>query len=244
MARSASNIDYKTQQAEFFLRRLSEVNVGFFEAQCFADAFVSASRSVTFTLQAVCSSIPGFVEWYSHQQTIMRADDLMRFFHNYRTSSIHMGDSPTRAGSSARAPDGRTVFLYYFLPTPDLPSPPATDVVSACREYFCRTLRIVLACYRRFPHDLDDRWHYTPEHFCSLGLTVEDAEEALGFPRGWTAVGEASPEQILERWHLLIRHHCVGCQLGELFYEYLGETFDGPEINVTQPERCSEPRAE
>ena len=230
MARSASNIDYKTQQAEFFLRRLSEPNVGFFEAQCYADAFVAATRSVTFALQSVCSAIPGFSEWYSHQQSAMRADGLMRFFHDYRTFSVHVGDSPTRAGSSARDSDGRPSFLYYFLPTQDIPSPPTTDVVSACREYFCRTLRVVLECYRRFPHDLDDRWHFTPEHFRSLGLTVEDAEEAMGFPRGWTAVGEASLEQILERWHLLIRHHCVGCQIADLFYEYLGETFNGPEI--------------
>lgn len=232
MVRSASNIDYKTQQAEFFLRRLSESNVGFFEAQCYADAFVSAARSVTFALQAVCSSIPGFAEWYSDQQAAMRSDSLMRFFHDYRTSSVHMGDTPTRAGSSTRDTHGRPIFLYYFLPTPNLPSPPDADVVSACREYFRRTLRVVLECYRHFPHELDDRWHYTPEHFQSLGLTVEDAEEAMGFPRGWTAVGEASPEQILERWHLLIRHHCVGCQLGELFHEYLGETFDGPTITV------------
>ena len=80
MARSASNIDYKVQQAEFFLRRLSEPNVGFFEAQCYADAFVAATRSVTFALQAVCSGIPGFSEWYYHQQSAMRADSLMRFF--------------------------------------------------------------------------------------------------------------------------------------------------------------------
>jgi hypothetical protein len=230
MARSASNIDYKVQQAEFFLRRLSEPNVGFFEAQCYADAFVAATRSVTFALQAVCSGIPGFSEWYSHQQSAMRADSLMRFFHDYRTSSAHVGDSPTRAGWSGRDSEGNPRFLYYFLPTQDIPSPPTRDVVSACRDYFCRTLRVVLDCYRRFPHELDDRWHFTPEHFSSLGLTVEDAEEAMGFPRGWTAVGEASPEQILERWRLLIRHHCVGCQISDLFYEYLGETFDGPEI--------------
>jgi hypothetical protein len=235
MVRSASNIDYKTQQAEFFLRRLSETNVGFFEAQCFADAFVSANRSVTFALQAVCSSIPGFVDWYSTQQAAMRADSLMRFFHDYRTSSVHMGECPTRACSRSRGSDERPVTLYFFLPTPDLPSPPDADVVSACREYFCRTLRVVLNCYRRFSYDLDDRWHYSPAHFQSLGLTVEDAEEAMGFPRGWTAVGEATPDQILERWHLLIRHHCVGCQIGELFYEYLGETFDGPENTVSIP---------
>lgn len=232
MARSASNIDYKTQQAEFFLRRLSEPNVGFFEAQCYADAFVAATRSVTFALQSVCSAIPGFAQWYSQQRAAMRADSLMRFFHDYRTSSVHMGDSPTRAGSSRRDSNGRLCFLYYFLPIQDIPSPPATDVASACREYFCRTLRVVLECYRQFPHHLDDRWHFTPEHFQSLGLTVEDAEEAMGFPRGWTSVGEASPEQILERWRLLIRHNCVGCQIGGLFHEYLGETFDGPKITA------------
>jgi hypothetical protein len=229
MARSASIIDYKAQQAEFFLRRLSEPRVNFFEVQCFTDAFVTAARSVTFALQSVCVRIPGFVEWYTQQQAAMRADGLMRFFHDYRTASTHIGDTPTRAGHAGRDASGRLVFLYFFLPTPDLPSPPTSNVVSACREYFSRTLRVVLDCYRRFPHDLDDRWHFTAQHFESLGRTVEDAEEAMGFPRGWTAVGETSPEQLATRWSLLRQHHCTGCQINDLFYEYLGETFNGPD---------------
>ena len=57
--------------------------------------------------------------------------------------------------------------------------------------------------------------------------TADDADEELGFPRGWTDVGDIFPET--ERWRALRHTQTVGCQLNELFNTYLGKMVYGPD---------------
>jgi hypothetical protein len=44
-------------------------------------------------------------------------------------------------------------------------------------------LTIVFDCYEDFRFKINAQWYFTEENFSSRGLTVEDAEEELGFPR-------------------------------------------------------------
>lgn len=231
MPRSVSIIDYKIAQADFFLTKLDAVGHDFFAAQCYCDAFVSACRSVTFAVQSVCKDLNGFDSWYRVEQDKMRNDSLLRFFHDYRTISNHIGQTPVLGGFSD--PQRRGSIRLTFLPTGDLPKPPEIDVHGACVEYFTKTLDLVFRLYERFPADLDDRWHYTQEHFSRLGFCIEDAEEALGFPRGWTSIS-GTEEELLERWRLLRRTETIGPQIQEAFHRYLGRVFLGPDDNVEQ----------
>ncbi len=67
--RSFDLVDLKVAEAEFFLKRLRRTRRDFFAVQCHFSAFVSAARSVTYSLQAVLSDRPGFKEWYESHQT-------------------------------------------------------------------------------------------------------------------------------------------------------------------------------
>ena|GEM_PF-1697607 len=60
-----------------------------------------------------------------------------------------------------------------------------------------------------------------------MGKTIEDAEESLGFPRGWTDIGKDSSE--LQRWAALRYTQTIGCQLNDLFFRYLGRQIEGPD---------------
>lgn len=225
MARSVSIIDYKVQQAEFFLEKLEGCGYEFFAAQCYADAFVSGCRSITFSVQAVCREVAGFEQWYAAEQGRMKVDTLCTFFNSYRTASIHIGDTPVRVGAG-RSGESR----YYFMATQDIRNVPEVDVVTACRDYFASIIGLVYRLYSSFPHDLDDRWHYTAHHFASRGLSVEDAEEALGFPRGWTRLN-GSEEELVERWRLLRKFHTSGPVIQDIFQKYLNQVIEGPDLN-------------
>ena len=223
MARSVSIIDYKVQQADFFLGKLEECELDFFGAQCYADAFVSACRSVTFSVQSVCKEVPEFRSWYAEEQKRMKADYLCTFFNSYRTASIHVGETPVLAGTGRQGEH-----YYFFMPTKDIPNVPEADVVSACRDYFKGVVGLVYRLYVRFPTDLDDRWHFTAKHFTSRNLSIEDAEEALGYPRGWTHI-TGSEEELIKRWRLLRYTGTSGPVIQEIFYKYLNQVVDGPD---------------
>ncbi|MGR3319025.1 MAG: hypothetical protein ACUZ8O_11170 [Candidatus Anammoxibacter sp.] len=56
-------------------------------------------------------------------------------------------------------------------------------------------------------------------------ITIEDAEEELGFPRGWTYIENLEGEEM--RWKMLRRNQC-GCSINHLFHKYLGKMFEQP----------------
>ena len=227
MFRSISIVEYKVQQAQFFLEKISQVELDFFAVQCFVDAFVGAARGITFSMQAVLGDVPGFAEWYATRQATLKGDTVCQFFNQYRRVSTHIGDTVVRGGMSARNQSGEPVVKYFFMPVPDLPDVPEQDVLSICTDYFRVLLKLVYDIMMDFKYQLDDRWYFTKENFHGMGKTVEDAEKELGFPRGWTGIGDVFPE--CERWRVLRRTQTVGCQLNELFLRYLGNTIQGPD---------------
>ncbi len=116
--------------------------------------------------------------------------------------------------------------LYYFMPTEDLPVVPNDDVVTACSKYFQTILEIVYDCYERFGPIIDSQQRYTADYFEALRKTIDDAEEELGFPRGWTDVGD--PNAIAYRWQTL-RDQAEVCEINHLFEKLLGRVTRTPE---------------
>lgn len=49
-----------------------------------------------------------------------------------------------------------------------------------------------------FGFDIDPDRYYTIENMKRLNLTIEDIEEELGLPRGWTGMGGGTVEQRIE----------------------------------------------
>ena len=226
MARSISVVEYKVQQAHFFLQRITDAGSDLFAVQCYTDAFASAARSVTFSMQAVIKEIHGFEPWYMRRVELLKEDRIARFFNDYRVASTHIGDTVVRGASSSRAADGTLTVLYSFIPISDLPSVPHGDVYSICKGHFTKILGIVFDAFTEFLWQLDDRWYYTAEHFVEMGKTVEDAVQELGFPAHWLGASRV-PEE--EQWRLLRRTQTTGCQVNDLFQIYLGKTIRGPD---------------
>jgi hypothetical protein len=226
MARSFQLVDHKVAETEFFLCRIPECEFDFFAAQCYTNAFTYSARNITFAIQSVVSDTAGFKQWYQEVQEQLKGNNLAKFFNEYRRVSTHIGEQLVGGGAFHVADNGEQVIAYFFRPNQDLQVVPQDDVLSLCSEYFTDLLRLVFDCYEKFKYIIDAKWYYTSENFEKLGKTIEDAEQELGFPRGWTDIGE--PSMMEKRWKLL-RSRALGCEINHIFKRYLGKTFLQPE---------------
>lgn len=236
MSRSISIVEYKVQQAHFFLERLELSDVNFFAVQCFTDGFASACRSVTFSMQAVLNEVPGFKDWYLPRMEALRQDRVFAFFNSYRTASIHIGDTLVRGGASFRGEDGKFRMQYFFIAIPEVPCVPDEDVLTICRSHFKNLLALVYDAFSTFLYQLDDRWYFTKDNFRRMGRSFDDAIMELGFPREWTVAAEGAGLNDGDKWRVLRSTQTVGCQLNQLFDRYLGKTIEGPDDNKEQDE--------
>ncbi|MFT3787818.1 MAG: hypothetical protein QM770_16880 [Tepidisphaeraceae bacterium] len=222
MPRTFSHVDGKLAEAEFFLKEIKGCDHDFFAIRCFVSAFSSSARSVTFALQSCLTGVAGFEEWYKARQKALRDNKLARFFHEFRRINEHVGDNLVAGGRTVPGQEPK----HWFLPSEDVPWVPDEDVATACHTYFLMVLSLVFDCYVDFGPEVDAQQRYTPEYFQTIGKTIEDAEEELGYPRGWTNIGK--PELDAYRWELL-RRRTPGCEINGLFEAYLGETTPCPE---------------
>ena len=220
MPRSFGLVDSKVQEAEYFLDRILSAEYYFFGVQCDAVAFAASARSITFAMQASLTGIPEFDNWYTKKQRQLRKDPLARFFHEFRRISQHIGDNVVVGGSSGD--DGP---LFHFGPVPELKNVPDLDVATACREYFITILELVYDCYIEFNPLINGQWRFTSNHFISIGRTIQDAWEELGFPREWSDVVEFDDEV---KWKHL-RRQADGCSIQGQFERWLAKRVPHPD---------------
>lgn len=230
MTRSISIVEYKVEQARFFLDQMLNSDLNFFAVQCFTDAFASACRSITLSMQAVINEVNGFKGWYAARIEMLKNDPLVRFFNDYRVVSVHIGETVVGGGTSYIDENGNRVRQYFFTPIPDLQEVPSGDVFRICKTHFTTLVRLVFDAFEEFRYDLDERWYFTEDHFRQTGKSLGDAIEELGFPQDWLAASSGFPES--ERWTVLRRTQTVGCQLNSVFESYLGKTISGPDDEI------------
>ncbi|VAX16744.1 hypothetical protein MNBD_NITROSPINAE04-1856 [hydrothermal vent metagenome] len=220
--RSFSIIDYKVAEADFFLQKISDCGYNFIEARYYMSAFISSTRTITYSLQAILKDHEGFSEWYKKHQAELKNDPVCSFFHNFRNVNHHIGDNVLNGGSTT---DIKGKAHFWFSPTKDIRKVPAEDVETASRKYIVKIISIVFDCYLKFGPIIDAKQRYTAEYFESIGKTIEDAEEELEFPKGWTDIGDKSA--IPYRWQAL-RDSAIGCEVNHIFQKYLGATTPMP----------------
>ncbi|MDB6139108.1 MAG: hypothetical protein JWO94_2180 [Verrucomicrobiaceae bacterium] len=223
MARSFGLVDNKIQEAEYFLDRILEAKQFFFGVQCDAVAFAASARSVTFSMQASLTGLPQFDIWYTRKQSELRDIPLAKFFHEFRRVSQHIGNNVVVGGSS----QGKNT-LFHFGPVPGLINVPTLDVASTCTEYFKLLLEVVYEGYLTFNPLINGQWRFTRQHFESIGKTIEDAEEELGYPRGWLKVPEFDDDT---RWSYL-RRAADGCNIQAQFERWLDKRVPHPDDEV------------
>ncbi len=208
MARSFDLVDEKVFEADFFLEKMQEIDANMAEMRFYFSAFVSAARSVTFAMQAVLAGVEGFSDWYKERQEELKSNELASYFVNVRNESQHLGVNPIAKGSILQGN-----ILYYFSDAPF-----QFDVVAASEEYIKLLVNILYGCYKKFGPDIDPEQYYTVKNLAKLNLSLEDIEEELGFPRGWTDIDSSNDEIRLQA----LSNTMPKTQIDTIFQKYLG----------------------
>ncbi len=174
----------KLLEAEHFLARLIHSNGSEFHFEL--NAFLSASRSVSFVLQKAMSDVPGFASWYEQQQVRMKADISMAFFLNLRNISQKEGPISIAGGS---LPDGG--WTYRFVGEPDAVPEDLTgrDIGACCAAHLAKLASLLLECIRAFPFHSCPGRAFTEEGMAALGYSWRDVEAAIGRPPGSANAG-------------------------------------------------------
>lgn len=224
MLRSFQIVDFKVFESEFFLSKLKDAirRNSFFDQRAYVSAFLSASRSITFTIQASLSDLPDFEDWYQKQRAQLSQNQLAQYFLKARNLSQKVGYYPNLVAKSSHLND--QFFSKIFDITRKFDElndiAPKLDLFSACKEYFVVLLQIVYDCYRKFGTVIDPKKYFTRSNFQALGKTIDDLEAEFGFPRGWTDIPESNEDK---RWKVFMSQvHPL--EIDNLFIGYLDKS--------------------
>lgn len=209
----------KVGEADYFLDKLSEVQGNYDEFSYVLSAFSSASRSITFSLQAVMSKYPNFENWYKPHQEKLKSNDLARYFVDLRNYLQKVGEVPV--GHTGTMRDGKIQHVSFFMDIDSLKGAPPGEVTKLAKEYFLEILKVVECCYRDYWVYVDPRALFTIEGLSQLGWTIEDIEECGGLPRGYTDVPYGGSDKDIQRLRLLSREF-QGDELMEQYFEKYG----------------------
>ena len=173
----------KLLEAEYFLGRLTCAHDLRFQFEL--NAFLSASRSVTFVLQKALSHVGSFEEWYGSKQAEMRKDAAMRFFLTLRNISQKEGPVSFVVGL---LPSGEWTYRFVGRPEPVPNELAGRDIGACCATHLMKLANLLQECVGAFPFDSCPARALTEEGMAALGYNWRDVETALGLPTGWTDV--------------------------------------------------------
>src|SRR6185312_15819380 len=136
----------RLQECEHFLVRLNDSDGLQFKFQL--NAFLSASRSVTFVLQKSLAHVAMFEKWYWERQDEMKADAAMRFFLELRNISQKQGPISYVGGATLT---GGWSYRFVSLQTTVPKELIGRDIAECCAHHLCKLAHLLLACFRAFP---------------------------------------------------------------------------------------------
>jgi hypothetical protein len=192
-------VEEKRAEMSFFLVRLSASPADELAFRSYFSAFASASMSVLYALDAARKRIdPQFDSWYRpRREQLTGHDPIARYVLARRGESVHLGEPRVRSMRIRRGDDGKPAYEFFFSLDPHRPEPVAVDVLSACEHTHNAVWDVVEDVRKAFPRAARD-YLLDATTLAAEGLTVEDAEERLGFPRGWSFVDGYSSQQRLD----------------------------------------------
>jgi hypothetical protein len=157
------------------------------EFQFELNAFLSASRSVSFVLQKAMAGVPGFADWYIERQAAMKADAAMRYFLELRNVSQKQG--PVSFVGSA-LPGGGWTYRFVGDPFDVPPELTGVDIGAGCASHLMKLAQLLFVCARTFPFHSCPARAFTEKGMTELGYDWGDVETALGLPIGYTEAGD------------------------------------------------------
>jgi hypothetical protein len=189
------NAEEKAEEMRFFYERLEESTKNVFEFRAYFSAFSSAAASVLMVLQAARKRIdPDFAAWLEpRRRDLTEEDPICGYVLKGRSESIHEGETRIRSGSVQTDPEGADVWTNYFSYGFSA-EPISVPVLEACRHTLDRVCDLVSAARLAFPEATPD-FFPDAQTLVREGLTVEDIEDRVGLPRGWTALPGITVQQ-------------------------------------------------
>lgn len=187
----------KLLEAEHFLARM--IAASGMEFQFELNAFLSASRSVTFVLQKAFANVPNFADWYEGQRAKMQKDCAMHFFLELRNFSQKQG--PVSIVGGLQMNGGWT---YRFIGQQrSVPSElVGRDVCACCAAHLTKLATLLAECARDFPFHSCPGRAFTETGMKELAYDWRDVEAWLGLPEGWTEVADIPA---VEKFRILSR---------------------------------------
>lgn len=179
-------VSQKIGEADYFLDELKDVHPFEPAFNYIFSAYVSALRSITFTLQYVMRKYPDFDEWYVPKQQKLRESKLARAFVELRNHTQKTGIIPIAPENSIY--EGKFYdSTQFFIPrNTDFKEVPSGDVIELCEKCLIEVLEVVSECYKDFDVYIDPRVMFTERGLKALNWTIEDLEESVGLHRGHT----------------------------------------------------------
>jgi hypothetical protein len=174
----------RLQECEYFLGRMADAQGTEFTFEL--NAFLSASRSVTFVLQKVLAHVAAFEAWFAAQRDQMKGDAAMRFFLELRNISQKQGPVAHIAGGTLHGGWSRRFVSAQTRVPPELVG---REVTECCADHLQKLAVLILKYFREYPFHACVAQALTPEGMNALRYTFEDVEALLGLPTRYTDVG-------------------------------------------------------
>jgi len=179
-------VSHKIGEADYFLQELKLTHPYEPKFNYIFSAYVSALRSITFTLQYVMTKYPDFDVWYKLRQDKLRSSKLARAFVEFRNQAQKTGIVPIAPERSLFEGIFYTTTQFYIPTNSELKEVPDGNVIELSEKCLIEVLTIVAECYNDYDIYIDPRVLFTERGISELNWTVEDVEEFVGFPRGYT----------------------------------------------------------
>lgn len=234
MTQSFGIVEEKVLESEFFLEKFRHSSSYTCDSKYYFSAFVSASRSITLSLQVTLHGIDGFSGWYEKEREKLKIDPLASQFVEIRNDMIHKGLNilnqvsveHLREHLASQRDKKDHSHIIVLRRSNGENGTELVSAVSACESYFFSLVELIYNCYDKFKFIVDPQWYFTRENFNKSGKNIEDALFEMGFPTAWC---KSMPSEI-DAWKVL-RKQQPNCALNELFHKYLGKIiFDPDEI--------------
>ena len=178
----------KIAEADYFLGELKKIRSDEDKFHFIFSAYVSALRSITFSLQYVMKKYPGFEDWYIERQDRLRKSSLAKAFVEFRNFTQKVGIVPIASEYNMFEGVLYATAKFYIPSNSSIKEVPPGDVVELSERCLVEVLTVVAECYIDFDVYINPIVFFTEGALKKLNWTVEDVEEALGFPRGYTDV--------------------------------------------------------
>lgn len=188
----------KLLEAEYFLARMVESDE-LLKFQFELNAFLSATRSLTFVLQKSLAHIPDFTVWYEQQQARMKADAAMRFFLELRNISQKQGPISFVGGGLL---GGGWTYRFVGIQQPVPEEFKGKDISECCAIHLIKLAKLLAECSQNLSFHSCPARAFTEEGMKTLGYTWRDVEAALWLLHGSTDVSDFS---VAEKLRVLSR---------------------------------------